>query len=135
MSDFDVERRSGNKSDGREAEELSERLRIGSLRPVYHGLATVLTLKELVRNYNNLVEDSTRVMQRIKALFRARAIPTPGVSVYRLSRRKQWLGKLQGGTRVRAASLLAELALRSSGVRPVRFAIRANMRGPISSRS
>ena len=31
----------------------------------------------------NLVDDSTRVMLRIKALFRARAILTPGTSVYR----------------------------------------------------
>jgi hypothetical protein len=41
----------------------------------------MLTLKELVRNYNSLVEDTTRVMLRIKALFRARAIRTPGRSV------------------------------------------------------
>ncbi len=103
------ERRSGNKNDDRDAAELSERLRLGSLKSVFHGLGSVLTLKELVRNYNNLVEDATRVMQRIKALFRARAIPTPGVSVYRPARRKQWLSKLHDGARVRAASLLAEL--------------------------
>ena len=30
-------------------------------------------------------------MLRIKALFRARAIPTPGVSVYRAAQRKEWL--------------------------------------------
>ena len=51
----------------------------------------------------------TRVMLRIKAIFRARAIPTPGVSVYRGSQRKKWLGKLEGGARVRAASLLSQL--------------------------
>jgi len=62
-----------------------------------------------VRNYNNLVEDSTRVMLRIKAIFRARAIPTPGVSVYRSSKRKQWMGKLEGGARIRAESLLMQL--------------------------
>jgi transposase len=69
----------------------------------------MLNLKELVRNYINLVEDSTRVMLRLKALFRARAILTPGVSVYRPSQRKQWLAKLQGGSRVRASALLEEL--------------------------
>jgi transposase len=103
------ERRSGNKNDDRDAAELSERLRLGSLKSVFHALGSVLTLKELVRNYNNLVEDSTRVMQRIKALFRARAIPTPGVSVYRKSKRNEWLAKLERGARVRAAALLAEL--------------------------
>src|SRR5438067_3660355 len=90
--------RRGNKNDRLDADRLSERLRLGSLN--------LLTLKELVRNYNNLV---TRVMQRIKALFRARAILTPGVSVYRVSQREQWLSRLHGGARVRAGSLLAQL--------------------------
>jgi transposase len=48
-------------------------------------------------------------MQRIKAIYRARAIATPEVSVYRASQRKQWLAKLEGGARVRAASLLTQL--------------------------
>jgi len=99
----------GNKSDRLDADRVSERLRLGSLKSVFHGAKSLLTLKELVRCYNNLVEDSTRVMQRIKALFRARAIPTPGVSVYRLSQRKQWLSRLEGGARIRAATLLTQL--------------------------
>ena len=98
-----------NKSDRIDADGLSELLRLGALKPVFHGATEVLTLKELVRNYNDLVKDSTRVMQRIKAIFRARAILTPGVSVYRLSKRKEWLGKLEGGAKVRASSLLAQL--------------------------
>jgi hypothetical protein len=99
----------GNKNDRLDADRLSERLRLGSLKPVFHGEKNLLTLKELVRNYNNLVEDSTRVMQRIKALFRARAILTPGVSVYRLSQREPWLSRLDRGARVRAATLLTQL--------------------------
>jgi transposase len=102
-------KKTGNKSDRIDAAGLSELLRLGSLKPVFHGEASVLTLKELVRNYNNLVEDSTRVMQRIKALFRARAIGTPGVSVYRQSQRSRWLSMLERGARVRAAALLTEL--------------------------
>ena len=98
-----------NKSDRVDADQLSEQLRLGGLKAVFHGAPEILTLKELVRNYNNLVEDSTRVMLRIKAIFRARAIPTPGVSVYRPSQRKQWLAQLTGGARVRAASLLTQL--------------------------
>jgi len=98
-----------NKSDRIDADGLSELLRLGALKAVFHGSPEVLTLKELVRNYNNLVEDSTRVMLRIKAIFRARAIGTPGVSVYRPTQRKQWLAQLEGGARVRAASLLAQL--------------------------
>jgi transposase len=98
-----------NKDDRIDADGISERLRVGDLKPVFHGAPEILTLKELVRNYNNLVEDSTRVMLRIKAIYRARAIATPGVSVYRASQRKQWLARLEGGARVRAASLLTQL--------------------------
>jgi len=66
----------GNKSDRIDADRLSEQLRLGSLRSVFHGAKSVHTLKELVRNSSNLVEDCTRVMLRIKALFRARGILT-----------------------------------------------------------
>lgn len=72
-----------NANDRIDADEKSKRLHDGSLRPVFHGAPEMLTLKELVRCYGNLVEDATRVMLRVKALYRARAIPTPGVPVYR----------------------------------------------------
>lgn len=101
----------GNKSDRIDADRLSEQLRQGTLRSVFHGAKSVLTLKELVRNYNTLVEDSTRTMLRIKALFRARGILTPGVSVYRPARRAEWLKQLEGGGRVRAVALFAQLDL------------------------
>lgn len=101
-----------NKSDRLDADELSDRLRAGTLKSVYHGSTSVLTLKELVRNYNNLVQDTTRVMLRIKALFRARAIATKGTSVYRPAQRKVWLAQLDStGARARAASLLTQLDL------------------------
>src|SRR5207244_6382300 len=67
-----------NKNDQIDSDLLSERLRLGSLRGVYHGAASVLALKEMVRNSGNLVEDTTRVMPRIKAIFRAMAITRPG---------------------------------------------------------
>ncbi len=103
------ENKSGNKNDRHDADEGSERLRNGSLKPVFHGMSNLITLKELVRNYNNLVEDTTRVMLRIKAIFRARAIRTEGAAVYRASQRKEWLDMLEGGARVRAGSLLTQL--------------------------
>ena len=100
-----------NKNDRIDADELSDRLRVGRLKSVYHGAPEVLTLKELVRSYTGLVSDSTRVMLRIKAIFRGRAIGTSGVSVYRESQRKEWLAQLEGGARVRAAALLTQLDL------------------------
>jgi transposase len=99
-----------NKSDRIDADELSERLRVGSVKSVYHGASGLLTLKELVRCYANLVDDSTLVMLRIKALFRARAIPTPGTSVYRARERARWLARIESrGARLRAESLLQQL--------------------------
>ncbi len=100
----------GNKADQPDADELSELLRCGRLRAVYHGSADRAKLKELARTYTNLVEDSTRVMQRLKALFRARGIKTPGTAVYQVARRRTWLEQLsEPGVRFRAEMLYAEL--------------------------
>jgi nicotinamidase-related amidase len=103
------EKRQGNKADRVDADELSELLRRGGLRAVYHGSSHRATLKELTRAYQNLVEDSTRVMQRLKALFRARGIKTPGTRVYHPTERVHWLEKLvDRGARLRAEALYAD---------------------------
>jgi transposase len=102
--------RQGNKGDQVDADQLSELLRRGGLRAVYHGSAHRAVLKELTRTYQNLVEDSTRVMLRLKALFRARAIPTRGTKVYQARERARWLAQLADrGARFRAEVLYAEL--------------------------
>ena len=104
------QRRVGNKGDLVDADALSDHLRRGGLRAVYHGSADRATLKELTRTYRNLVEDATRVMLRLKALFRARAIPTRGTRVYQARERAQWLAQLsERGARFRAEALYAEL--------------------------
>ena len=46
--------RQGNKGDQVDADRLSELLRLGGLRPVYHGSAHRADLKELTRTYRNL---------------------------------------------------------------------------------
>ncbi len=102
--------RQGNKSDQVDADRLSELLRLGGLRLVYHGSAHRVDLKEFTRTYQALVEDGTRVMLRIKALFRARGIPTPGTAVYHATGRARWLAQLPDrGARFRAEALYAEL--------------------------
>ncbi|MEK7756741.1 MAG: transposase [Planctomycetota bacterium] len=102
--------RQGNKGDQVDADQLSELLRRGGLRPVYHGSPHRADLKELTRAYRALVEDGTRVMLRLKALFRARAIPTRGTAVYQPRHRAQWLEQLpERGARFRAEALYAEL--------------------------
>ena len=100
----------GNKGDQHDADQLSELLRRGGLRAVYHGTAHYADLRDLTRAYRTLVEDSTRVMLRLKALFRARAIPTRGTRVYHAQHRAQWLAQLPDrGVRFRAEALYAEL--------------------------
>jgi transposase len=80
------------------------------LRAVYHGSGHRAALKELARTYENAVEDTTRTMLRLKALFRARAIRTPGQEVYQPESRGEWLAKLPDrAVRFRAESLSAQL--------------------------
>jgi transposase len=102
----------GNKGDQPDADELSDLLRCGRLRAVYHASGDRAALKELARTYANLVEDGTRVMLRLKALFRARGIRTAGRSVYQLEQRAEWLRQLpDAGVRFRAMVLYQELEL------------------------
>ena len=99
----------GSKSDKVDARKLAQLLRAGLLSPVYHGEHGVRDLKELVRSYEYLVEDSTRVMNRIKALYRSRAIACSGTDVYKQQQRDAWLEKLpEAGVRARAARLYSE---------------------------
>ena len=113
-----------NKNDDINSDLLSERLRLGSLKGVYHGATSVLQLKEMVRNYGALVEDTTRVMQRIKAMFRGRAILTPGTGVYSARQRESWMAKIkETGARQRAQSLFTQL----DGLLPLRRKAKAAM--------
>ena len=72
----------GNKSDRIDARKRAELLRGNQLKAVYHGENGVRTLKELGRSYLTLTQDVTRVMNRIKALYRSGAIPCQGTTVY-----------------------------------------------------
>ena len=102
----------GNKSDRGDAEQLADLLRLGGLRAAYHGCSARAALKEFARTYRNLVEDSTRVMLRLKALFRARGIRTRGKRVFHQAHCGEWPRQLPDvGVRFRAESLYAELAV------------------------
>ena len=85
---------SGNKSDQKDAQKLAELLRLGSLKPVYHGDCGTRRLRESVRAYNTLSRDCLRVMNRIKAMFRGRGIDCKGTEVYRALHRQQWLERV-----------------------------------------
>jgi transposase len=93
----------GSKSDKVDARKLAELLRAGLLRPVYHGENGLRTLRELARSYQTISKDLTRVMNRVKALYRGWSIPCAGSQVYAPRYREQWLNKIgQAGVRRRA---------------------------------
>src|SRR5881394_2385402 len=100
----------GNKSDRIDARKLAELLRLDNLKPVYHGETGVRTLRELARSYLTIVKDLTRVMNRLKALYRSWAIPCAGRDVYYTRHRAEWLGKIrEAGVRRRAEQLYQQL--------------------------
>ena len=83
--------KSGNKNDRADARKLAELLRTGMLSPVYHAENGVRALKELARSYLALNRDTTRVMHRLKALYRSRGIACTGQRVYAPRYRSEWL--------------------------------------------
>ena len=62
--------KAGNKNDRIDARKPADLLRTGLLSAVYHEENGMRTLKELARSYLALTQDLTRVMNRLKALYR-----------------------------------------------------------------
>jgi transposase len=62
---------SGNKNDRVDARKLAELLYLNKLNPVYHGETGVRPLRELARSYLAITRDLTRVMNRLKAIYRS----------------------------------------------------------------
>jgi transposase len=114
----------GSKSDRIDARKLAELLHGNKLHAVYHGEHGVRTLKELGRSYLTITKDLTRVMSRIKALYRSWAIPYSGTSVYAVRHRAEWLAKIpEPGVRLRAERLYQQLDL----LQPVRQGARLRL--------
>src|SRR5215469_11296744 len=93
----------GNQNDRVDARKLAELLQNNQLRSVYHGDHGVRTLKELVRSYLTITKYLSRVMTRVKAIYRSWGIPCTGKQVYSPRHRAEWLGKIsEPGVRRRA---------------------------------
>jgi len=100
----------GSKSDDQDAETLAQLLRMRAVKAVYKGDDQQQHLKELCRAYDNLVEDSTRSRNRLKAIYRGRGIDCSGHAIYRADQRGAWLAKLgDEAARFRAACLLEQI--------------------------
>jgi transposase len=116
--------RDGNQNDRADARNLAELLRTNQVRAVYHGKHGTRALKELGRSYLTLTKDSTRVMNRIKSVYRSWAIPCGGTSVYSRRHRAEWLAKLvEPAVRIRAEHLYQQL----DSLEPVRQAARREL--------
>jgi len=103
--------KAGNKSDTIDARKLAELLRAGLLSPVYHGQNSTAAVKQLGRSYAALTEDTTRIMARLKALYRSQAIACAGQKPYG-AHREEWLAQLaESGLQRRARRLYQELDL------------------------
>jgi transposase len=114
----------GNKSDRMDARKLAELLRTNQLKPVYHGEHGMRSLQELGRSYLTITQDTTRVMNRIKALYRSWAIPCSGSTVYAPRHRQAWLAKIvKPGVRVRAEHLYQQL----DSLQPLRLEARRQL--------
>ena len=95
--------KAGNKTDRIDARKLSDLLYMNKLSAVYHGEQGLRTLKELARSYITMTRDLTRVMNRLKAIYRSWAIPCAGQQVYAPRYRAEWLAKIsETGVRRRA---------------------------------
>ena len=97
--------RVGNKNDREDARKLSELLFLNKLHAVYHGETGIRTLKELARSYLTITRDLTRVMNRLKAIYRGWGIACTGQQVYAPRYRPEWLAKIaEAGVRRRLLS-------------------------------
>jgi len=117
--------KAGNKNDKLDALKLADLLRSKMLSPVYHGQNSTRRLKELGRAYTVLTEDTTRVMTRLKAVYRGQALSTQGKAIYSQRRREEWLQLLsdKDGLRQYAEYLFQEL----DGLRGIRRQARQSL--------
>jgi hypothetical protein len=100
----------GSKGDRIDAHKLAELLYLNKIKSVYHGEHGLRAMKELARSYLTITKDLTRVMNRLKALYRSWAIPCGGKEVYAPRHRAEWLGKIsEAGVRRRAEHYYQQL--------------------------
>src|SRR5262250_1649175 len=101
--------KTGNKNDRIDARKLSDLLYMNKLSAVYHGEQGMRTLRELARSHITMTRDLTRVMSRLKAIYRSWAIACAGQQVYAPHYRAEWLAKIsEAGVRRRAELYYAQ---------------------------
>ena len=118
-----------SKNDRIDAWQLARWLRSGDLSPVYHGQNGTRYLKELVRGYEHVVDDNTRVKNRLKAIYRSRGVSAPGREAYEPAKKEDWIAKLDSvGLQSRAEWLYTEIEVMESVAKDAKKAVEGEAR-------
>ena len=97
---------------------------MNNVKSIYHGERGLRMMKELARSYLTITKDVTRVMNRLKALYRSWGIPCAGNEVYAPSCRAEWLAKIsEASVRRRAEHYYLQL----DALRPLRQEVRKDL--------
>jgi len=84
--------------DARDADKLARLLRMKEFKEVYVPGRDGQELRGLVRLYGKIVQDGTRLKNRIKAKYREQGVAVSGHGVYEVEGRKAWLDKIDRPT-------------------------------------
>lgn len=107
-----VPKTKGQKSDKFDSFSLAEKLRIGSIETrVHKGAGEFSALNAKSKAYRNVMNDSVRVMNRLKAAFRSRGISTGGQAVFSISNKETWITKLPCSMKPMAQTYYQELEM------------------------
>jgi transposase len=105
-----TDKKKGPKNDLRDAIDMAQRLRTGSLEQVVFKSPRVLPeLRQLARHYLMITRDLTRTQLRLNSLYRSRGIPTRSKTLYSYEHRNEWIAKLNPACRSSADLLYVEL--------------------------
>jgi transposase len=100
----------GNKSDEADAWARAEELRQGRIgMKVFKAPISFRALRDAVRSHWVLTQDTTRVKNRLKAIYRSRGLGETKDEIYTPSERARWLEQLPPSTRLRAELLGEQL--------------------------
>ncbi len=125
----------GQKSDERDAYGLAEALRVGTIQRVFKDPHCFRDLGQRARVYRMLTGDLVRIKNRLKSLFRARAITAAGQKLYNPCHRAEWLGKLDSASCLVAEPLFEQLdAVRELQLRAQCAMVETSHRHPVSRR-
>lgn len=103
-------KRTGAKSDRRDAERLANALRVGTIeQPIFKVAGQMTALRAAVRMHRLITRDTTRVKNRIKAIYRGRGLTVIGDVAYAAATRTTWLAQLAPAYRELAEAMLAQL--------------------------